>query len=79
MDAQKHVSRLNRRVNVTFDFTGREVIEENPINDFDEFDDQFEVISELMSFSESESPNVCPDIEFDRPIVRVLLIKFYTY
>ncbi|XP_076182818.1 activating signal cointegrator 1 isoform X2 [Ptiloglossa arizonensis] len=68
MDAQKHVSRLNRRVNVTFDFTGREVIEENPINDFDEFDDQFEVISELMSFSESESPNVCPDIEFDRPI-----------
>ncbi|XP_043258370.1 activating signal cointegrator 1 isoform X1 [Colletes gigas] len=66
---RKHTSRLNKRVNVTFDFTGREVIQEYPVDDFNEFnEEQIEDILESVSVSELERTNVCPDIEFSRPM-----------
>nr|XP_031829639.1 activating signal cointegrator 1 [Nomia melanderi] len=69
INARKHMSRLNRKVNVTIDFTGREVIEEKPTEDYDEFDDEQLVdISEAVSMHEFEGSNICPDIEFNRPI-----------
>ncbi|XP_054007641.1 activating signal cointegrator 1 isoform X1 [Hylaeus anthracinus] len=69
ISAKKHASRLNQKVNVTFDFMGREVIEENPDDDFNEFnEDQFETISEIMSSGELEKSNVCPDVELIRPM-----------
>lgn len=78
INARKHMSRLNRKVNVTIDFTGREVIEENLTEDYEFDDEQLVDISEAVSMHEFEGSNICPDIEFDRPIVR-MLTSLYIY
>ncbi|KZC11752.1 Activating signal cointegrator 1, partial [Dufourea novaeangliae] len=68
-NAKKYMSRLNKKVNVTFDFTGRQVVEEKLVNDYDEFnEEQFIDNLESLGFNECKSSNICPDIEFDRPI-----------
>ncbi|KOC68597.1 Activating signal cointegrator 1 [Habropoda laboriosa] len=66
MSQTKHMSRLNRKLHINFDFTGREVTEDNSVEDFNEFnEEQFQDI--LESFSDSSS-NICPNIEFNRPM-----------
>lgn len=73
MHAKRHTSRLNRKVNVAFDFMAREVVEEDAVDDYNEFDEeQIQAISD--SFSDVNISNICPDIEFDRPMVKILLI-----
>ncbi|XP_076751440.1 activating signal cointegrator 1 [Xylocopa sonorina] len=63
---RKHMSHLNRKINVTFDFIGREVIEENPVDELTELNDRyFQDIAE--TFNDIGSRNICPNVEFDRP------------
>ncbi|XP_076391252.1 activating signal cointegrator 1 isoform X1 [Megachile rotundata] len=66
MNAIKHMSRLNKRTNMTFDFMARKVVEEIPDDDYDEYDEQIQAISE--SINDVQNSTVCPDIEFDRPM-----------
>ncbi|XP_076233988.1 activating signal cointegrator 1 isoform X2 [Calliopsis andreniformis] len=67
--AQKHMSRLGRKVNVTFDFAGREVVEENIENNYNDFDEeQLQDILESLPMDEFDCPNICPDIEFNAPV-----------
>ena len=62
------MSRLNRKICATIDFTGREVIEEDATENFEKFSEEYlQDMSE--SFSEIESNNICPHIEFNRPMV----------
>lgn len=62
------MSRLNRKIYATIDFTGREVIEENATENFEKFSEEYlQDVSE--SFIEIESNNICPHIEFNRPMV----------
>ncbi|KAK9302240.1 hypothetical protein QLX08_005685 [Tetragonisca angustula] len=64
---RKHMSRLNRKICATIDFTGREVIEEDATENFEKFSEEYlQDMSE--SFSEIESNNICPHIEFNRPM-----------
>ncbi|XP_076645075.1 activating signal cointegrator 1 isoform X2 [Halictus rubicundus] len=68
-NAKRHMSRLDRKTNVTFDFMGREVIEEKPVDEYDEFDeDQLVDISDGMFLNEFDASNVCSDVECSRPI-----------
>lgn len=60
--ARKHASRLDKRV--TIDFMGR-VVDDEQFNDL-----QSEDLGETVSYDDSENPNICPTIEFDRPTVR---------
>lgn len=65
ISAQKHASRLNKKV--TLDFVGRQVFvghEEN--NEITE--DQLEELYEMMINTDVESSNVCPNIDFDNPV-----------
>ena len=68
-DARKYASRLDRKVNINFDFTGREVIEDNTEDDFNEFsEEQCQDICESMPAGDFDTSNICPDIEFSRPM-----------
>lgn len=68
-NAKRHMSRLDRKVNVTFDFMGREVVEEKPEDDYDEFDENLFVdISDSRFLNELDGSNVCMDVECSRPI-----------
>ena len=60
IQAQKHRSRLDRKV--TLDFAGREVIDE-------EFYIEEEDINNFMDRDEFKNNNTCPTVEFDRPTV----------
>lgn len=71
--ATKHASRLER--NITIDFMGRTVEESQLVNQFD--DEELEERDKVMLYDESEFPNVCPTIEFDRPTVRSAFITYY--
>ncbi|XP_033336476.2 activating signal cointegrator 1 [Megalopta genalis] len=64
-NARRHMSRLNKKINITFDIMGREVIEEKEYDDFNE--DQFIDISDI-DITEFSSHNMCSDIECERPI-----------
>lgn len=76
-DARKYASRLDRKVNINFDFTGREVLEDNTEDDFNEFsEEQCQDICESMPVGELDISNICPDIEFSRPMVRIFLTIF---
>lgn len=57
--ARKHASRLDKRVAI--DFMGR-VIDDEQFNNL-----QSEDLGEAMLYDDSENPNICPMIEFDRP------------
>ncbi|XP_026671864.1 activating signal cointegrator 1 isoform X2 [Ceratina calcarata] len=64
MHQRKHMTRLDRKVNLTFDFMGREVREEKQADDIDEIsDDYLQEISE--SVDEIQGSNICPTIEFN--------------
>ncbi|XP_076680542.1 activating signal cointegrator 1 [Andrena cerasifolii] len=68
-DARKYASRLDRKVIINFDFTGREVIEDNKEDDFNEFsEEQCQDICESLPVGDFDSSNICPDIEFSRPM-----------
>lgn len=72
INERKRMSRLNRRICATFDFTGREVIEEDPVENFDEFiEEQLQDIPE--SLNEIITSNICSNIEYNRPMVKILL------
>lgn len=65
--AAKHASRLER--NIKIDFMGRTVEETQP--SLDQLDDvELKERDRIMLYDDSEFPNVCPTIEFDRPTVR---------
>lgn len=66
ISAQKHASRLSRKV--TLDFVGREVFvghEEN--SEFNE--DQLEDLYEMMLHTDPENSNIYPNIDFTSPMV----------
>lgn len=60
--ARKHASRLDKRVAI--DFMGR-VVDDDQFNNL-----QSEDVGEAMLYDDSENPNICPTIQFDRPTVR---------
>lgn len=63
MHQRKHMSRLDRKVNVTFDFMGREVVEEKENDGFDQIsDDYLQEASE--SFKEIRGSDDCLNTEF---------------
>ncbi|XP_034191480.1 activating signal cointegrator 1 isoform X1 [Osmia lignaria lignaria] len=65
MHAKRHTSRLNKKV--AFDFMAREVVEEDAVDNYNEFDEeQIQAISD--SFGDVNSSNICPNIEFDCPM-----------
>lgn len=78
LSEKKHMSRLNKKISVTFDFAGRQVTEDKPVDDFNEFDEE-EFLKISNSFSEIESSNICPTIEFDRPMVNMTLARIELY
>ncbi|OAD55708.1 Activating signal cointegrator 1 [Eufriesea mexicana] len=67
INERKRMSRLNRKICATFDFTGREVIEEDPVENFDEFiEEQLQDIPK--SLNEIITSNICSNIEYNRPM-----------
>lgn len=78
IQAQKHMSRLSRKTNVTFDFAGREIVEDNTEDNFDNFSgEQIQDILKSIPMDDFNSANICPDIAFNTPTVRILQ-DFYT-
>lgn len=68
------MSHLNKKICAILDFTGR-IIEENLVEeDFEFSEEQLQDISE--SFNEFEISNVCPNIEFKHPMVKIFINKF---
>lgn len=71
---KKHMSHLNKKICAILDFTGR-IIEENLVEeDFEFSEEQLQDISE--SLNEFEISNVCPNIEFKHPMVKIFINKF---
>lgn len=68
IQAQKHMSRLSRKTNVTFDFAGREIVEDNTEDNFDNFSgEQIQDILKSIPMDDFNSANICPDIAFNTP------------
>lgn len=63
---QKHASRLNRKM--TFDFAGRQVVEEESLSK--ELEEQI-LRQVLESVDKSDFSSVHPDLEYENPVVRV--------
>ncbi|KAG7210769.1 hypothetical protein KM043_012263 [Ampulex compressa] len=65
-NARKHQSQFNRKI--TLDFVGREVVEEDDTPNDDFYNQEFQEFYEQNLLVEQESGNVCPRIEFSRPM-----------
>ncbi|CAK9833563.1 Activating signal cointegrator 1 [Anthophora retusa] len=67
MNQARHLSRLDRKIYANIDFAGRTITEDHTVDDFNELnEEQFQDI--LDSFGDVGNNNICPNIEFGRPM-----------
>ncbi|XP_066598962.1 activating signal cointegrator 1 isoform X2 [Prorops nasuta] len=64
VNAQKYASRFSKKL--TFDFAGRQIVEEDPVVD-EITDEKLMELFQSISLDNIDKSNICPNIEFDRP------------